>query len=177
MAEETQSGTTPEKQTPPATQGKEQFSREYVHELREENKSWRVKAQDLEKQMESTKSESASKLAESAKAVESAKKSADERILRAELKASAIKSGMIDLEFLKLVDMSEVSLSEDGEVKGAEELMESLKKNKPHFFQENKSSSSTHKTPEKKSDQPKSAKEMTAEEYAKEKARLTKSRR
>ena len=161
------------KSTPPANEGeKEQFSREYVKELREENKSWRVKAQEAEKLLETTKSETANKLAESQKAVETATKSSQDRIIRAELKATALAAGMVDLDFLKLADLSQVTLSDDGEVKGAEEMIEALKKSKPHFFTENKTSSSTAKTPEKKPDGAKSAKDMTPEEYAKERARV-----
>lgn len=151
---------------------KEHFSREYVHELREENKNWRVKAQEAEKMLETTKSETATKLAESQKAIETTTKASQDRIIRAELKATAIAAGMVDLDFLKLADLSQVTLSEDGEVKGADEMIEALKKNKPHFFQENKTSSSTAKAPEKKPDGVKSAKDMTPEEYAKEKARV-----
>lgn len=159
--------------TPPAQSGeKEQFSREYVKELREENKSWRVKAQEAEKLLETTKSETATKLADSQKAIENATKASQERIIRAELKATALAAGMVDLDFLKLADLSQVTLSDEGEVKGAEDMIEALKKSKPHFFTENKTSSSTAKPPEKKPEGAKSAKDMTPEEYAKERERI-----
>jgi hypothetical protein len=41
---------------------------------------------------------------------------------------------MIDLDWLKLVDMTKVTLEPDGTVKGADELMTALKEAKPYLF-------------------------------------------
>ncbi len=38
----------------------------------------------------------------------------DTRLIRAEMKAEAIRAGMIDLDWLKLLDLSEVKLNERG---------------------------------------------------------------
>ena len=63
-----------------------------------------------------------------------AQTAADQRIIRAELKAEALKAGMVDLDGLKLADLSKVKLNDAGEVEGADALMTELKKSKPYLF-------------------------------------------
>jgi hypothetical protein len=153
-----------EEDTPPAGGAKpETFSREYVHELREENKSWRTKHQESEaakadalKQVEASTQVAADKIKE-------ANTAADQRVIRAELKAAAVKAGMTDMDFLKIADISKVKLGDDGEVIGADELMESLKKSKPHWFG-TASTSSTHEKPNPGAQKVKKVSEMTPEE-------------
>lgn len=152
--------------------GKESFSREYVHELREENKGWRLKASNAEKAAAEA-AEAAKKLEEKTKAdIENATKAANDRIVRAELKAIAIKAGMIDLDVLKLVDLSKVTLNDDGSVEGADALIEDMKKNKPHFFKEASDTSTPGKPPSSKTPEAKKATEMTDEEYAAARAKI-----
>lgn len=164
--------------TPPATPltnapDKEQFSREYVHELREENKNARLARKAAEDLAEKHLSD-AQKAKDEAKTVtEAAKKSADERIIRAELKASAIKAGMVDLDGLKLADLTTVKLNDAGEVEGAEALMESLKKAKPYLFGDTKSTSKVGSELPKAGDAKlKLATEMSKEEYMAAKAKI-----
>lgn len=136
----------------------EMFSADYVRELRQENARYRTKAKELE-----DATEKASK--EAAEASTKAKAEADARIIRAELKAAALKAGMVDVDGLKLADLSKVKLTEDGEVEGADELMEALKKAKPYLFGTG-NSSNPDKAPDKKKTETKSVMEMTAAEYA-----------
>lgn len=155
---------------------KETFSREYVSELRNENKGWRLKAQEQETAAraateaktaaEKARDEAvAAAKAEFETAKTAAEKAANDRILRAELKASALKAGMTDLDFLKLADLTKVTLDESGEVQGAEELMTSLKEAKPHWFgQPSQGTSSTATAPKPDQATPKTAKEMTKDE-------------
>ena len=83
----------------------------------------------------------------------------------------ALKAGMVDLDGLKLADLSGVKLNEAGEVEGAEALMEALKKSKPYLF--GAPSSSTPGTPPSpKTPEAKKATEMTDEEYQQAKAAL-----
>lgn len=157
-------GTPPSNNTPP-DDSKESFSREYVRELREENKSWRLKHDAAAKEIESHKT-AAQKAAEEAEArVKAAETAANDRILRAELKAAALKAGMVDLDGLKLADLSKVKLLEDGSVDGADALMEEMKKAKPYLFGTPNSSSSSNNPPPPKDPKAKNAKEMTDEEY------------
>lgn len=58
-----------------------------------------------------------------------------QRLVQSELKAHAIRAGMIDLDGLKLVDPTPLTLDEKGEVQGAAKLMTELKRAKPYLFQ------------------------------------------
>ena len=121
------------------------FSPEYVHELREENKGWRLKA-DEQGQKRKAAEDAAKKASEEAEAkvkaadeaaarkAAAAETAANERVIRAELRTAAIKAGMVDLDGLKLADLSTVKLNDAGEVEGAEALMEALKAAKPYLF-------------------------------------------
>ncbi|QOR55274.1 MAG: hypothetical protein SHS37scaffold220_43 [Phage 67_12] len=141
------------------------FSAEYVRELREENKGWRLKASEQENAAKIHK-EAADKAAKEAEEkVSAATKASNDRIIRAELKAAALKAGMVDLDGLKLADLSKVTLDDKGEVQGADALMDELKKSKPYLF--GAASTSTGKQPPPADPQKKkSAKDMTPEEYA-----------
>jgi hypothetical protein len=158
------------------TPGREQFSREYVTELRQENKGWRLKSdeerkkrQDAETAAEQARNEAATaKTAADAGAEEKAKAAetrANERIVRAELRTLAIGAGMIDLDGLKLADLKDVTMDGD-DVKGGAELIEKLKVDKPYLFGTPKGTSDTTKPPPAPGkDKPKTAREMNREEY------------
>lgn len=142
----------------------ETFSREYVQELRRENKGLRDRLRENEAKVE-TAEKSAKDAADAATAtVDQAKKAADERIVRAELKAEAIKAGIVDVDGLKLVDINGVTLNDKGEIDGADAMIEGLKKAKPYLFTA-AASSSTTKAPENEGTKPKNAMEMTPEEH------------
>ena len=85
------------------------------------------------------------------------------RLVRAELKAEAVRAGMIDLDGLKLVDPSTVTLDEHGEVKGAREAMQALKQAKPWLF--GASSSSTANPPPAQVPSTRRATEMSYTEW------------
>jgi hypothetical protein len=155
--------------TPPAPADgdhKETFSREYVRELREENKGWRQKATALETERDTHKTAAERFQLEADDKVKAASAAANDRILRSELKAEALKAGMIDLDGLKLADLSKVTLKEDGTVDGAESMLEELKKAKPYLFGSTQNSSTPGTPPNPKPPTAKKATEMTTEEYA-----------
>ena len=151
--------------TPPEP---ETFSKDYVRELRAENKGWRLKAQELETQAK-TAEEAAKKAKEEADGtVSAANKAANDRIIRAELKAEAIKAGLVDMDALKLADLTKVTLKDDGTVEGAEALFADLKKAKPYLFG-SVNSSSTQKAPATGDPAPKSVKDLSKADYEKAK--------
>lgn len=150
----------------------ETFSREYVTELRGENATYRTKAKEAAEKADLAEA-AAKKAQEDADAkTKEAEAKANERIIRAELKAEAIKAGMVDLDGLKLADLSTVKLNDAGEVEGAAELMEALKKSKPFLFGSTSSTSNTGKPPEKKEDTPKKATEMDDKEWAEQRKKF-----
>lgn len=159
---------------PPApaapTKEPETFSADYVKELRRENAHYRTKAKEHEEA-----ALKATKYAEELTA--KAKADADTRIIRAELKAAALKAGMIDIDGLKLADLSKVTLKDDGTLDGADALMNDLKKDKPYLFGQPATTTHTGRAPEPNPPATKRASEMTAEEYAAAKAAVLKSGR
>jgi hypothetical protein len=98
------------------------------------------------------------------------------QLIRAELKAEAIRAGMVDLDGLKLIDPTEVKLSADGEVEGAPALMTRLKKAKPWLFSP-ASLSSTAALPPARAPRQKLATEMTDAEYRVAREAVVKNRR
>jgi hypothetical protein len=86
------------------------------------------------------------------------------QLIRAELKAEAIRAGIIDLDGLKFIDPSEVKLSVDGEVEDAPALMTRLKRAKPWLFSA-ASLSSIATPPPAQAPRQKLATEMTETEY------------
>jgi len=89
----------------------------------------------------------------------------------AELKSLATGAGLIDMDGLKLADLSKVKINEAGEVEGAAEVMDALKKAKPYLFG-GASTSSSHRPPPPPGKQTKHVMDMTAEEYATARAEM-----
>ncbi|WP_426102921.1 hypothetical protein [Pseudomonas sp. PSPC3-3] len=158
----------------PKPDDKGSFSAEYVRELRAENKGLRLKNTELQTKYDSfevekaaaikTAVEEAAALAKT-EALKEATADADKRVLLAELKGEAVKAGLVDLDQLKLLDVDKVKLV-DGKLDGAEALFNSLKESKPYLFGTSSNSSTPNPTPPKTPDAGKSAKDMTADEYA-----------
>ena len=142
----------------------ESFSREYVQELRQESAHHRVKAAEAQKAV-----------AEAQRVAAEVVRSANERVVRAELKAVALRAGIVDVDALKLADLAQVRLNEAGEVEGAEALIATLKEAKPYLFGGAAgagNSGSTQAAPKPAAQTPVDARKMSAEEYARARARF-----
>ena len=136
----------------PAEAEPKTFSLDYVRELREENKGLRLARSNAERDRDGFK-EAAVKAAADARA------EADRRIIRAELKAHAIRAG--------------ITLDAAGEVDGADLALARFKEAKPHFFSgSGPSTSSTAKPPPAKPASGRKAGEMTQPEFAAAMARI-----
>jgi hypothetical protein len=166
----------PSKYDEPLAPATQTFPREYVEELRNENKTWRGKMQSERTAREAAEARITAAEAIAARAkeaaeteagtkVKDAETKANERIIRAELKLAAKLAGMVDLDGLKLADLSTVKLKDDGTVEGADELMASLKEKKPYLFG-TATTGSSNPTPPPKPDPgtPKHARDMTPAE-------------
>lgn len=101
---------------------------------------------------------------------------AQARLIRAELKAEAVKAGMIDLDGLKLVDDSEVRLNEAGEVQDAQALLGRLKRAKPWLFGGGVSSSAAANPPRPEPPRTRHANELSHEEWLQARAALLRRR-
>lgn len=145
---------------------------EYEKQLRRESAKYRTSSKAKDEEIARLKTEGEATLA-AVKAT--AKTDADQRVIRAELKASALKAGMVDLDGLKLLDLSKVTLNDKGEIEGADALMAEAKKSKPYLFGETTTTSSTHKAPDQNTGEKKLATEMVpgSPEYLAAKAQVT----
>lgn len=95
------------------------------------------------------------------------------RLVAANLRTEAVRAGMVDLDGLRLVDLSAVRLGDDDTVIGGRKLMDDLRRNKPWLFAST-SSSSVSIAPSSHPLRPKTALEMTDEEYAAARTAITK---
>jgi hypothetical protein len=93
------------------------------------------------------------------------RRQSDERLIRAEVKATAIRSGIIDLDCLQFLDLSTIQLNDKGEVMDAAPAVAKLKKDKPWLFTTS-SSSSFNVAPSAQVSRQKHAMEMTDSEYS-----------
>jgi len=142
------------------------FSLEYVRELREENKSHRLLNQELAAKLKTAEEAIANSAKELEAKVAEAVNAGKQQLLHAKLAIEAKVAGLIDLDALKLVDTSKVTLKDDGTVEGAEALFKGLKETKPYLFDEKKSTTTTTTPPAADPPAAKKASEMTDAEYA-----------
>jgi hypothetical protein len=85
-------------------------------------------------------------------------------LVMSELKAEAVRAGMVDLDGLKLLDTSSVAVGEGGEVTGAAAVMERFRRAKPWLFS-SPSTTTTAVPPPSQPPRAKKAIDMTPEEY------------
>jgi hypothetical protein len=97
------------------------------------------------------------------------------QLIRAELKAEAVRAGMVDLDGLKLLDLDHVVLSAKGEVEGGAAMMRDLRRSKPWLFA-SASSSSSAIAPPAEPPKPRLAKDMSHAEWQAARAELVKRR-
>lgn len=151
---------------PAPTPEKTSFSLEYVQELRAESAKYRTKASEAQSVAQAAEVKATeAQTAADAKVAEASQK-ADQRIIRAELKAEAIKAGMVDLDGLKLADLSGVKLDENGEVVGGADALKALKEAKPYLFGGVSTTSQPKDPPKKEDPKPFDARTATSEERA-----------
>jgi hypothetical protein len=94
------------------------------------------------------------------------------RLINAHLRTEAVRAGMLDLDGLKLADLSDIRLGPDDTLTGVDQVMEMLRRSKPWLFNVTKSSSSAAAAPPSQPARQKSALEMTDQEYAAARAAL-----
>jgi hypothetical protein len=100
---------------------------------------------------------------------------AEARLIGAELRAQAMRAGIIDLDGLKLLDADPLRVDDSGEVSGAAEAVASLKRSKPWLFGATTSSSTTSPPPPQ-APRAKRAQDMSDAEYRAARAELLRRR-
>jgi len=95
------------------------------------------------------------------------------RLVAADLRIEAVRAGIVDLDGLKLIDISDARLDENDKVVGGRKIIDDLRKNKPWLFP-GVSSSSPASVPASQPVRQKTALQMSDEEYAVAKAAITK---
>ncbi len=149
----------PAQEAPP----KETFSKGYVSELRAESEAWRKKHQKALADLNKLKQDTQQQFTQNQQA-------AHERIIRAELKALALKAGLRDLDCLKLADLSAVTLKDDDTLEGAAEMLAQLKEAKPYLFlAPERSTSPLDPPPARKEAKPTDVSQLPLEDYERSK--------
>ena len=100
-------------------------------------------------------------------------------LVRAGLRTEAMRAGMVDLDGLRLLDASEVTLDATGEVVGAAGLMTAMKRAKPWLFGlpgPAASSSSAAHAPPAQSPSARRASDMTHDEWRAARAEMLRRR-
>jgi hypothetical protein len=97
----------------------------------------------------------------------------ESRLIAASLRTEAVRAGMIDLDGLKLVDLSGVHLDNNDKVIAGRKIMAELRQNKPWLFGA-ASTSSAAVAPASQPVRQKTAMDMTDEEYAAARTAVTK---
>ena len=100
----------------------------------------------------------------------------DARLIHAELKAEALRAGMVDLDGLKLLNSADIRLTESGEVADAAVLLAKLKRAKPWLFGSAMSSSAAANPPRPEPLRTRHANELSHEEWVAARAALLRRR-
>ena len=116
---------------------------DYEKKLRREVVLYREQARIAQSERESA---CAAAVRDRDEAVAAAREDARSRILQAELKTHAIRSGIVDLDGLRLADLDALGFNEAGEVQGAEEVISTLRQRKPYLFTADRSGAATGTT-------------------------------
>ena len=130
------------------------FPLDYVRELRAENKGWRLKAAEMEAAAGRAREDLAA-----------AREAAAARIVLAEVKAAAARAGIVDPDGVRLLDLSAVRLSENGEVEGAEAAVESARRSRPWLFADARTSNPAAPPRPRDAREGRDARGMTQKEY------------
>lgn len=146
-------------------------------EIQARDIKWRAHAKTLAEENESLKSTLAKEKAELLSKIDhsaKAQKDLQKKVLDAEIKAHAVAAGLQDLDFVKMIDVQNIVVKEDGSIEGIQKAVEDLKMAKPILFgAEKKTSSSKGATLPNKTQEPViDAFKMSDEEYLAQKARL-----
>ena len=140
----------------------------YEVRLRREAANARAKLRAAEAERDAAKQGVTAAEAKAAQDIEAARaeanSAAEQRIIRAEIKASALAAGMIDLDGLKLLDLSGVKLDDKGDVKLPDGFFDKARQAKPYLFKAEATTSAAKEPPPAAAPAAKRASDMTPAE-------------
>ena len=116
---------------------------DYERKLRREVARYREQARIAQSEREIACATAARERDEGIKA---AREEARGRVLQAELKTQAIRSGIVDLDGLRLADLDALTVNDAGDVEGAEQVIATLRERKPYLFTSDKGSTAAGTT-------------------------------
>lgn len=108
---------------------------DYEKKLRREVARYREQARIAQSERETA---CAAAVRDRDEGIKAAREDARSRVLQAELKTHALRSGIVDLDGLRLADLNALSVDDAGEVQGAEEVVAALRERKPYLFSSDK---------------------------------------
>ncbi len=132
----------------------------------------------IRRDVEVLRQEARSAQAERDAAIAAVQAESNARLIRSELRVVAIKSGIIDVDALRLVDSSDLRVGADGSVDGAEDAIAILKVSKPYLFEEGRSTqlgsttSPARRVPAPARPDPVDARTLTREQWQTERAKV-----
>lgn len=179
---EAESGTTTDEggtEGKPAKVGRAvSYSQSYVDGLTREMEGYKARLGTVEAEFSAHRTSTAAALAEATSRAAAADGRVKEAIRDSALKLAARDAGMIDPDALKLLDLSEVAVSDDGKVSIPAKFFENAKAAKAYLFQatgaDSGNTSGTGSPPPAKDGGGKvRAMAMTDDEYAAAKAAIT----
>jgi hypothetical protein len=145
---------------------------EHAKELRRENARLREITKSVDEKATKEKLEAAVREAVDAQAVKTQeiikteRDASNRRIINAEVRAAATNLGIQNMDDLKLVDASKLTINEDtGEVLGVSELLAEFKRTRPYLFKEPVvDTTQARRTPDKTGGKPFDARTATPDE-------------
>ncbi len=127
---------------------KEEGLEKYIKDLRDENRKYRKQIEGIEEENKKAKESKMKEegqlkelLDQKEQELEKLKKNNRSIIINSELKVKAQSLGMKDLDGLRMIPQDRIEaieIDEDGKVKGIDEILNDLKKNKEYLFSEPK---------------------------------------
>lgn len=136
---------------------------------------WRAKYKVSKEELETHKAKTETEKQELAAKVEKTSKERqmyEEKYINAEVKAHAVAAGIKDIEFVKLIDMKDVKVDEQGNVTGVDKAIADVKARKPEWFgSEKRASTSTNATfPDKETKTSMDARTLSKDDWKKNKS-------
>ena len=150
---------------------------ETVTKMRDSDIKWRAKYKLTKEELEDLRAKAEQEQSSLKQTIDTTLKErvrVEEKLIDAKLEAVAVSAGITDLDLVKLIDKSNLRLTETGEISGLQEAVQAFKQAKPNFFgTEKKVSSSTNAPlPSEGTPQLVRAMDMSPEEWQKQKNKI-----